>query len=160
MRLGHITDKQRVELLLPSQMMLAVVIAGFSEETKETAGFIKLTAKLIESGEIAIQSIADKDRNKILRRVKALNEKMVRLAIPDDLNDIPKLGLIYFHIISQIIESGIVVYDIDDCFGYSLQVFMDSIQGHASIEKRNLSAIKKARKILEWLRGQGYYLTS
>ncbi len=156
----YLSDKQRVELLLPSQMILAVAFAGFSDDQQATEGFAKLKANLIESGEIALQSISDKDRNKILRRVKSLNEKMVKLAIPDDANDIPKLGLVYFHIISQIIESGIVVYDIDDCFGYSLQVFMDSIQGHASIEKRNLSAIKKARKILEWLRGQGYYLAS
>lgn len=57
----YLSDRHRVEICLPAQMMLACTIAGISEENQQTDDFKSFKKDLIEAG---WEPVADLDPKK------------------------------------------------------------------------------------------------
>lgn len=151
------SDRHRVEICLPAQMMLACAIAGISEEEQKKDDFISFKKDLIDAGWEPVEDLDTKKRNGVLRRVLRLHESIPKQIIGDDPGDIPKLALVQFHLIKMILEDGYLQYEEDGAFHRSVLTFMEALQHHAEKEKLNASAIKQAKKLLRRLQDEGYY---
>lgn len=155
--MSYISDRHRVEICLPAQMMLACAIAGISPENQEKEDFKSFKADLVAASWDIVTDMTQKDRHKVLNRVMKLNQSLADNFLKDDKDDIPKLALIQFHCIRFIIEDHYLQYEEDSPFGRGVVTFMNAIDHHASEPKVNASAIKQARKMLKFLQQQGYY---
>lgn len=153
----YMKERNRVEICLPAQMMLACAIAGISPENQEKEDFKSFKADLIAASWEVVDGMLERDRHKVLNRVMKLNQSLADAFLKDDKDDIPKLALIQFHTIRFIIEDGYLQYEADSPLGRGIETFMSAIDHHAAEPKLNASAIKQARKMLKFLQDQGYY---
>lgn len=153
----YLSDRHRVEICLPTQMMLACAIAGISEENQQQEDFKSFKADLVKASWEAVEDLAVNKTRSVLNRVMKLNQAMADEFLKDDKDNIPKLALIQFHCIRFIIEDEYLQYEEDSPFGRGVVTFMNAIDHHAAEEKLNASAIKQARKMLKRLQQMGYY---
>lgn len=153
----YLSDRHRVEICLPAQMMLACAIAGISEENQQTDDFKSFKKDLIEAGWEPVADLDTKKQGNVLRRVLRLHESIPKQIIGDDHGNIPKLALVQFHLIRFIIEDGYLQYEEDGIFHRAVLTFMEALQHHAAEERFNASAIKAAKKLLGRLQSEGYY---
>lgn len=153
----YLSDRHRVEICLPAQMMLACAIAGISEENQQTDDFKSFKKDLIEAGWEPVEDLDPKKQGNVLRRVLRLHESIPKQIIGDDYGNIPKLALVQFHLIRFIIEDGYLQYEEDGIFHRAVLTFMEALQHHAAEERFNASAIKAAKKLLRRLQSEGYY---
>lgn len=153
----YLSDRHRVEICLPAQMMLACAIAGISEENQQTDDFKQFKQDLIEAGWGPVEDLDPKKQGNVLRRVLRLHESIPKQIIGDDHGNIPKLALVQFHLIRFILEDGYLQYEESGVFHRSVLAFMEALQHHAEEERFNASAIKQAKKLLQRLQSEGYY---
>lgn len=152
----YMSDRHRVEICLPAQMMLAAILAGVPEAQQKKQDFLDLKKDLIDLSWEAVIDLPPKQQHKLLQRVLKLHSDLNKEFMSDK-EDIPKIALIEFHCIKFIIEDEYLQYTEGSLFDTSIQTFMASIEHHAQKEKVNASAIKQARKMLKFLQDQGYY---
>ena len=153
----YLSDRNRIEICLPAQMMLASAIAGIPEAEQKKSDFLSFKKDLIDASSEPVNDLNNRKRSSILRRVLRLHEGIPEEIIGDDMGDIPKLALVQFHLIRIIIEDGYLQYPEDGPFGRAVVTFMEALQHHAEKTKLNISAIKQAKKLLLRLQAEGFY---
>lgn len=150
----YLSDKQRVEIGLPSQMMLAALIAGVEDQQSDE--FKKARADLIEAGSEPVNDLVAKKAYQIMKRTGALLHEITKEYVKEGA-EVAKIGLITFHFMRFIIESGYLQYEPERAFDRSIHAFMEALEDKASEPKVNESAIKQAKKMLKRLQLLGYY---
>lgn len=152
----YLSDRHRVEICLPAQMILAVSTAGISDLQQKTKEFIDYKDNLLAASRESVDDLGTKERNKVLARVMRVHLQLNQMLDihPDDK---PKIALIWFHLIRFIIEDEYLQYEAGGPFDLSINKFMTTIEHHAQHEKLNQSSIKQAKKILKSLQHLGYY---
>lgn len=150
----YLSDRQRVEIGLPSHMMLAAILAGVEDQQSEQ--FLKAKADLIEAGSEPVSDLMDKKAVKILDRTRSLLDGITREYVADGV-EVAKVALITFHFMRFIIEDGYLQYAEGSAFERSIQAFMEALEHKAQEPKINASAIKQAKRMLRRLQELGYY---
>lgn len=150
----YLSDRQRVEIGLPSHMMLAALIAGVEDQQDEE--FIRAKADLIEAGGEPVSDLMDKKAVKILDRTRWVLDTITKDHVKEGA-EVAKIALITFHFMRFIIEDGYLQYEPEGAFDRSITAFMDALEHKAQEPKVNASAIKQAKKMLRQLQEMGYY---
>ena len=150
----YLSDKQRIEISLPVQMILAAIISGVSDQT--TPEFLETKNNLMLAGNDPVSDLPDKKAIKILNRTRDLLYAITKEHISEG-SEVSKVALITFHFMSFIIENGYLKYEEGCAFDKSINSFMGALQKVAEEPKVNASAIKQAKKMLKKLQGLGYY---
>jgi hypothetical protein len=150
----YLKDKHRVEIALPSHMMLAIILAGV--EDRETEEFKYLKENAVQAASEVLADLSPNKAGSLARRTQALhNEAMAPFLTEGVLYG--KLGLIVFYFIKAITESGYLRYEEGSPFENAALAFMEALQEHASVAAMDRSAQKQARKLLQGLQALGYY---
>ena len=150
----YLNDRQRVEIGLPAQMMLAGFIAGV--EDQESEEFKRTRADLIEAGGEPVADLTDKKAVSILRRTSTVLDAVTKEHVKEG-SEIAKVALITFHFMRFIIEDGYLQYVEGGAFDRSINAFMEALEHRAKEPRVNASAIKQAKKMLKQLQDMGYY---
>lgn len=150
----YLSDRQRVEIGLPTHMMLAAILAGVEDQQSEE--FIQAKADLIEAGNEPVGDLMDNKAIKILNRTRELLDTITKEYIQEGA-EVAKVALITFHFMRFIIEDGYLKYAEGSAFERSIHTFMEALEHKASEPKVNESAIKQAKKMLKRLQLLGYY---
>ena len=150
----YLSDRQRVEIGLPSHMMLAAILAGVEDQQSEE--FLKAKSDLIEAGSEPVSDLMDKKAVKILDRTRSLLDTITKDHVAEGV-EVAKVALITFHFMRFIIEDGYLQYVEGSAFDRSIQAFMEALEYKAQEPKINASAIKQAKRMLRRLQELGYY---
>ena len=150
----YLNDRQRVEINLPTHMMLAAFIAGVEDQT--TDEFKAVKADLIQAAEDCLSDVSEKKALNLLRRTTRLLDELTKGHIAEGV-EVAKVALITFHFMRFIIEDDYLRYTEDSAFARSIEKFMEALEHKAQEPKVNASAIKQARKMLKHCQEQGYY---
>ena len=154
----YLSDKMRVELTLPAQMMLGIFIKGTEDEAKKTEEYQKIAGLLVEAGSEAVIDLAGtKKARQLLERASRVHIRLLKEFDGGNETRVDKMGLIFFHMIRHIIESGYLQYVEGSAIDQSINHFMEALQPVASVDKVNNSAMKQAKKGLRLLQLEGYY---
>jgi len=153
----YLSDKQRVEISLPAQLMYAVFIAGINEDIQQGDDFKRLRFDLVDAIREPTNDLKSNKALSVLRRTNTISKTVMDMITHDNI-EVGKAGLIIFHVLRFIIEDDYFHYQTDSAIGRCLVVYMEALDHHAQIPERNQSAIKQAVKLLHWLQSQGYYV--
>lgn len=150
-----LTDRQAVELLLPTEAVRLVLRDGVAEKDDDFRRCMALLSAA-QQEVLAARGGTLKDGAKIGRRaVRALGGAMAP-HIRDGV-EVGKVGLIVFFWIQALVESGYLVFAQGSAIDQALQLFMGAIEHHADEPRRRASAEKQARKVLASLQAMGLY---
>lgn len=150
----YLNDRQRVEINLPTHMMLAAFIAGVEDQT--TDEFKAVRADLIQAAEDCLSDLQEKKALNLLRRTTRLLDMLTAPHIAEGV-EVSKVALITFHFMRFIIEDSYLQYAEDSAFARSIEKFMEALEHKAQEPKVNASAIKQATKMLRRCQDEGYY---
>ena len=150
----YLNDRQRVEINLPTHMMLAAFIAGVEDQKSEE--FLAVRADLIQAAEDYLADLQEKKAVSLLRRTTRLLDDLTNVHIKEGV-EVAKVALITFHFMRFIIEDGYLQYAEDSAFARSIEKFMEALEHKAQEPKVNASAIKQAKKMLRQCQQEGYY---
>lgn len=149
-----ITDRHRVELMLPAQMMLAVLIAGADAPNHPDAK--EARACLKQASDEVVADLSDKQRASLARRVARVHleitEEHRRIAARVD-----KVGLIAYYLIKAITDCDYLVIPDGSAMSRGLAYMLRALEPSANIERLDQSAQKASRKMLLHLQRLGYY---
>lgn len=148
-----LTDRQRVEILLPVQMMLGVVLAGANEEND---AFKECVGHLLKACEEPVSDLLPSQQRKILNRVERLHRE-VSAPYTKDGAEVSKLGLIVFYWLQGLVDSGFFVFAAGSEVDQAVALFIPAIEHAAQVEAVDRSAQKQAGRMLEHLQSSGYY---
>lgn len=150
----YLNDRQRVEIGLPSQMMLAAFLAGVEDQT--TPDFLATKADLIEAGNEPFSDLPTKKAVSLTRRTNKLLHDLTKDHIEEGA-EVAKIALITFHFMRFIIEDNYLQYEEGSAFDRSINTFMEALEHKAQEPKVNASAIKQAKRVLRHCQQAGYY---
>ena len=150
----YLNDRQRVEINLPTHMMLAAFIAGVEDQS--TDEFKAVRDELIQAAEDCLSDLQEKKAVSLLRRTTRLLDDITKPHIAEGV-EVSKVALITFHFMRFIIEDGYLQYAEDSAFARSIEKFMEALEHKAQEPKVNASAIKQAKKMLIHCQREGYY---
>lgn len=150
----YLSDRHRVEINLPTHMMLAASIAGVEDQS--TDEFKAVRDDLIQAAEDCLSDLQEKKAVSLLRRTTRLLDDLTKGHIAEGV-EVAKVALITFHFMRFIIEDDYLRYEEGSAFARSIEKFMEALEHKAQEPKVNASAIKQARKMLRHCQEQGYY---
>lgn len=149
-----LTDRQRVELLLPSQVMLAVLIHGVDDPDHPDAKQCK--ELLVLAGNEVLMDLLPNRREQIVRRVYRVHKEVTEPYTKEGMRT-DKLGLIAYYWLKAVVDQEYLVIGEESAFMKAMDIFLPAIEHVAQIEKVDKSAQKNARKFLAHLQRLGYY---
>lgn len=148
-----ITDRQRVEIVLPAQIMLGILLAGVSEETPE---FEACKLHLLNACKEPVADLLPRQQSKILDRATRLHRDVARPYVVDGA-DTAKFGLVVFYWLQSIVDCGYFAFTDGSAIDKALKLFLPAIEHAAQVEAIDRSAQKQARKFLGRLQSLGYF---
>jgi hypothetical protein len=146
------TDRQRVEALF-FPLLFKSIIKSSSETTDGNA---KAVEYLDEGMQEVLRIADDRKRAAIWRRVLRVHDAVLD---PDRKGGIKleKAGLIGFYLLQAVLSAGYLELEEGSRVAVAIGAVIEAL-GAAFLESRlDASAKKQARKMLEQLRGQGYF---
>lgn len=147
-----ITDRQRAELVFIVGLFLDVVMNGAEGPTTAQS-----LADLREAAEEPLRDLLPESRNKIRRRAAREHDRFMRLVRVED-SLVAKVGLVSFHLLNTLTESGYFVIADDSAFMRGLTPVLGALGEVAETEPLlDASARKQAAKALGELRKAGYF---
>lgn len=149
-----LTDRQRVELLLPVQVMLTVLIHGVDDPEHEDAK--RCREFLVQASEEPLRDLPADKREKVMRRVIRLHDEVSRPYTKEGMRA-DKYGLIAYYWLKALIDEDYLILGAESLFSKAMDLFLPAIEHATEIEKVDKSAQKSARKFLAQLQRLGYY---
>lgn len=147
-------DRQRVEIMLPAQIMLGVLLAGASDQDCEEFRMAK--EAFIEASDEAVRDLMPQKRNAIIRRMFRVNLEVTAPYQKEDAR-VDKMGLVAFYWLKALIEQDYLILYEGSAMQRGMDIMMEALEHAANIEKLDASAQKNARKFLAHLQRLGYY---
>lgn len=151
--MAYVSDRQLVEEVLPSHLMLSVVINGAQPDDPEAQATI---AKLTEAAEAPLEGLPDAKRRKILLRSQRAYHAGAR-PYSGEGHIVAKFGLIVFYWLEAMIEDGHYVIPEDSPFMQAMDSILPGLAEWAEIAAMEASAKKQARKFHELLQAEGLF---
>lgn len=148
-------DRQRVEVMLPAQIMLGVLLAGASDQ--ECDDFKIAKEAFIEASDEPVRDLMPEKRAYIIRRTFRVNMEVTAQYQKADAR-VDKMGLIAFYWLRALIDQGYLVLHAGSAMERGMDIMLPALEHAANIEKLDASAQKNARKFLAHLQRLGYYL--
>jgi len=149
-------DRQRVEAsIIP---FLVFGICKPMEDLQETED---QKAKHKQITDAAFHAIAEPAFDLELKRAgqiyrRAEREYLALANILEGTSNAQAMMAVYYLLEELLQEERLTIFD-DSNFGKALQVYMDALQPHFDQEKLDAAAQKRARKMREALRKEGYF---
>jgi len=150
----YLNDRQRIELMLPPQVMLAVLIDGVNDPDHPDA--IKCRELLVKASAEPIQDLPPNKQVQLTRRVMRTHLEVTAAYRKDGMRT-DKLGLIAYYWLKALLDQDYLVLGPESYFSQALDLFLPAIEHAAQIEKLDKSAQKNARKFLAHLQSLGFY---
>lgn len=147
------SDRQRVEVLLPAQMVLAIIIAGAGDRD---ADFDACKALLLTACKEPVADLTPAHQRKVLNRATRLHRE-VSAPYTKDGAEVSKLGLIVFYWLKAVVDSGYLVFAAGSAIDRAIDLFVPAIEHAAQVEAVDRSAQKQAVHMLRHLQRLGYY---
>lgn len=151
----YLNDRQRVELSLPAQVMMGILIAGVDHHD---ADFRRALDLLRTASREPVDDLNDREARKVLERVRRAHAVVVAPYAREG-HDVAKFGLIVFYWIKTMVETGYFVFAEGSAIDEAMTLFIGAIEHRASVPEVNASAQKQARKLIRVLQSLGYYHT-
>jgi hypothetical protein len=152
-RMIDLTDRQRVEVMLPAQLMLGVLISGAN---KQDADYKRALAALIEACDDAVRDVPRDRRDRIARRMLRAHDEITAPFLKEGARA-DKVGLVVFYWLELLIDSDYLLLRAGGAMQCALDVLLPALEHAARIERLDASAQKSARKFLAHLQQLGYY---
>jgi hypothetical protein len=149
-----LTDRQRVEIMLPAQIMLGVLLCGAND--REAEDFARARDALIEASDQVVHDLPAARRAQIIRRTHRLHLEATEPYRKDGAR-VDKMGLIAFYWLRELMEQEYLVLHQGSPMARALDIMVPALERAAAIERLDASAQKSARKFLLHLQGLGYY---
>lgn len=147
-------DRQRVEIMLPAQIMLGVLLAGASDQ--ECDDFKIAKEAFIEASDEAVRDLMPEKRASIIRRMFRVNLE-VSAPYQKENARVDKMGLIAFYWLRALVDQDYLILHEGSAMQRGMDIMMPALEHAANIEKLDASAQKNARKFLAHLQRLGYY---
>lgn len=151
--MAYVNDRQLVEEVLPSHLMLSVVMNGADPDDPEAKETI---AKLARTAEAPLVGLPDAQRRKILARSQRAYHAGAK-PYSGEGHLVAKFGLIVFFWLEAMIEGGHYVIPEDSEFMDAMGSILPELSRWAEIGPMEASAKKQARKFHELLQGEGLF---
>lgn len=152
--MAYMSDRNRIEVLLPPQLMIAVLTAGVEDQEDEV--FKRCYRNLQLASVEPLLGLMPKEQQKLGKRCVKLHLE-ITAPYRGENEEVAKVGLINFYVIKAIVDSGYLNYEEGSPLDLGIQDFITGIEPHAQIERKDRSAQKQARKVLAHLQRLGYY---
>ena len=149
-----LTDRQRVGLLLPVQVMLTVLVHGVDDPEHEDAKLCR--ELLVQASEEPLGDLPPDKKVKVMRRVLRLHDEVSRPYTKEGMRA-DKYGLIAYYWLKALTDADYLILGAESAFSKALDLFLPAIGHVTEIEKVDKSAQKNARKFLTHLQRLGYY---
>jgi len=156
--MAYKTDRQRVELVLLVQMMLAVTLEGVEKGEQDEPDFKECVEHLLAACHETISDLDERHRRKILDRMRRVHLEATK-PYRNENDEVGRLGLIVFWLIKSTVDCGYIVYSEKSHVGKAMEIWLGALEHHANIAARMKSARKHAGKMLVFLQSQGYFHT-
>lgn len=156
--MAYLSDRQRVEIVLLVQMMLAITLEGVEQGKQEDDDFKACVEHLLAACHEPVADLDARRQKRVLDRMKRVHLDATK-PYRNEGDEVGRLGLIIFWLIKSVVDDGYIVYNENSHIGKALEIWLPSLEQHASIEKRMKSAHKHAGKMLVYLQSQGYFHT-
>ena len=150
-----LTDRQAVELLLPTEAVRLVLRDGVAEQDDDFRRCMELLGTA-QREVLTARGGTLKDQTKIGRRTLRALGDAVQPHIRDGVS-VGKVGLIVFFWIRALTDSGYLVFGEGSAIDRALQLFTGAIEHYADEPKVRASAEKQARRLLAALQARGLY---
>lgn len=149
-------DRQRVEAsIIP---FLIFGICKPMEDLQETDDQKEKHRKIVEASFSAIiepaADLDDRRAGQIYRRAE--REYLALANVLEGTSNAQAMMSVYYLLEELLQEERLTIYE-DSYFGESLNVYMDAIQHYFELEKLDAAAQKRARKLRETLKKNGYF---
>lgn len=149
-------DRQRVEAsIIP---FLIFGICKPMEDLQETDDQKEKHRKIVEASFSAIvepaSDLDDRRAGQIYRRAE--REYLALANVLEGTSNAQAMMSVYYLLEELLQEERLTIYE-DSYFGESLNVYMDAIQHYFELEKLDAAAQKRARKLRETLKKNGYF---
>lgn len=151
--MAYVSDRQRVEEVLPVHCMMGVVMHGAEENdpvTKQCLEFLRIAAN------DAVEDLDKKDREKIWRRSQRAYEDAIKTYSAEG-QSVAKFGLIVFYWLRAMLDGGWIQLPEDGAFQKAMDLLLPGLDPHANISELDRSAQKQAPKFHARLQALGYY---
>lgn len=148
-----LTDKQRIELILPSHMMLGVVIA--SRKTDDPS-FDELLGLLIQATAEPVMDLPKEKSLRLLNRAKRAHATACEPWTGKG-QDPGSFGLIVFYWLRSLLAASYIVYEPGSLIDKALVMYMEFHSERADIGAARDSALKQSAKLQRRFHEIGYY---
>ena len=149
----YLSDRQRVEISLPPQVMMGVLFAGVE---RHDADFERAVALLKTAAREPLEDLPERHSRKILERTRRVHNDILG-PYHGEGQDVAKFGLITFYWIQAMVESGYFVFAEGSAIDEAMALFIRAIEHRAQVPAIDASAQKQARKLIRSLHALGYY---
>lgn len=141
-------------MILPPQLLLSVVQAGYAGDDGEEAGAIRTLLRMATAE--AVADLTEPTRSKVLRRSKrAYDDVVVRFLRGEP--TVGKVGLTIFYALQAIVEADYLVLHDRSAMAEAIDLVLPHLERAAASEALDRSAQKQARQLLRHLGELGYF---
>ncbi|WP_336801775.1 hypothetical protein [Kaistia sp. MMO-174] len=151
-----LTDRQRVEILLPAQIMLGVLIAGVPEDQQAGPEFAECQRHLLDAAKEPVADLLPGQQRKILNRVTRVHREVSAPFTPEG-SEVSKFGLIAFYWIKALVDCEFFIFAAGSSIDRAIELFIPAIEHAAQIEAVDRSAQKQARRMIGHFQRLGFY---
>lgn len=149
-----LTDRQRVEIMLPAQVLLGVLIAGVDDPNHPDA--IATRDALIRASNEVVADLPERHVNKIIARMFRVHN-LVTEPYRQEGARVDKMGLIAFYWLKALTDCEYLVLHEGSNMQKALDRMLPALEQAANIAKLDASAQKQSKKFLQHLQSLGYY---
>lgn len=150
-----LTDRQRIELLLFPQMLLAMLIAGVEDAKKGADQYLGAQTQLVEACRDALHGCDDRKRAKLLRRVDRVHLEVIDPYLKDGVL-MAKIGLMALYALQAVLDCDYLVLTEGSALSKALDHLLPALE-HEMGGKLEASARKQAGKMICHLQTLGYF---
>lgn len=151
-----LTDRQRVEAgIIPALIYgICAPLADQQETEEEKAAHHQICAAALKAMTEPGEDLEPRRAGQIFRRTERLYLEVSDML--EGTSNAQALMAVYYLLEELLQEGRLTIYD-DTEFGKSLQVYMDAIQPYFAQRKLDAAAQKRARKMRNRMKVEGYF---
>jgi hypothetical protein len=152
----RLTDRQRVELVLPSRLMYSVVSsAGANPQDPDYAA---ITKDLVLACVEPLDGMMADAKHKVIRRIERTSRELCAPYIGAAEVSVAKMGMILFYFMQTLIELGILELYEGTPMARATTLFLPFLTEYFDKPALDHSAQKQGRRMVDHCQRLGFYL--
>lgn len=151
----YLSDRQRVELVIPARLLWSVVHCGVEEKKTSLTTLEMIKSACFEP----LDGLLAKDKLSLARRIDRVFAEVIEPLTSTDkqIVTIGKAGLVIYYFIVDLVEREYLVLYADTPMAKVIEAILPDLTPLANIAGVDRSAQKQAAKLLSRLNELGYY---